>query len=95
MMNDVVITAKSLEIKKEKDADGNDIFVVSRRHSGTAGTFKSDGSTGGVYSSWDVVLEKIADLNLPSRLLNGIKKQLDSAGFALVNLSSLDSPSEE
>jgi hypothetical protein len=91
-MDEVIITASSLEFKKEKDADGGDVFVVTRRHFGKAGTFNTDGSTGGVYSSWETVLEKIKDLNLPSRLLNGVKKQLDSIGSATINMTEMDRP---
>jgi hypothetical protein len=85
-MEEVVVTKRVLEIKKKKDRDGGDVFEVSRRHSGKAGTFNTDGSTGGVYSSWETVLEKIKDLNLPPRLLNGAKQMLDSAGFATIDL---------
>jgi hypothetical protein len=85
-MEEVVVTKRVLEIKKKKDSDGGDVFEVSRRHFGKAGTFKTDGSTGGVYSSWETVLEKVNDLNLPPRLLNGAKQLLDSAGFATIDL---------
>lgn len=85
-MEEAVVTKRVLEIKKFKDRDGVDVFEVSRRHSGHAGTFKTDGSTGGVYSSWETVLEKTKDLNLPPRLLNGAKRMLDSAGFATIDL---------
>ncbi len=87
-MEDLVVTKKVLEIKKEKDRDGRDVFQVSRRHFSEAGTFKTNGSTGGVYSSWEIVLEKVKDLNLPPRLLNSAKQMIDSAGFATINLLS-------
>jgi hypothetical protein len=88
-MDEVVITARSIEIKKEKDADDRDVFVVSRKRSGNAGTFNVADSTGGVYSSWERVLDELSDLNLPSRLLNGVKQQLDSAGFATINMTEM------
>jgi hypothetical protein len=83
---EVEITKLVLEIKKEKDSDGKDIFLVSRRRMGKAGTFNTEGSEGGYYSSWETVLEKIKDLNLPSGLLNGAKQQVDLAGSATINL---------
>lgn len=86
-VEDVEIVAKSIEIKKEKDADGKDVFIVSRKHSGNAGTFNVAGSTGGVYSSWERAVESLQDLNLPSRLLSGMKKQLDTADFATLNIT--------
>jgi hypothetical protein len=86
-MDEVVVTARSVEIKRKKDRDGQDVFEVSRRRTGKAGTFNVEGSEGGTYSSWEVVLAKIADLDLPPRLLNAAKKQLDSAGFAVINVA--------
>ena len=88
-MDEVAITARSIEIKKEKDADDRDVFVVSRKRSGKAGSLNVDDSTGGVYSSWERVLEELSDLNLPSRLLNGVKKQLDSVGSATINMTEM------
>jgi len=85
-MEEVVITKRVLEIRTKRDADGNDLFDLSRKEFATAGTMNADRSTGGVYSSWERVLEEIADLDLPSRLLNGAKAQLDKVGFATINM---------
>jgi hypothetical protein len=85
-MKELVVTKRVLEIKKKKDRDGGDVFEVSRRHFGAAGTFNTDGGTGAVYSSWETVLEKTKDLNLPPRLLGGAKQMIDSAGFATIDL---------
>lgn len=86
-MEEVVITARSVEIRKKKDADGGDVYAVSHLRAGTAGNFNVSGNTGGIYSSWDRVLEELKDLNLPSRLLNGARKQLDSVDFVRINLA--------
>jgi hypothetical protein len=85
-MEEVVITKRVLEIKKKKDADGGDVFELSRKEFGSAGTMNTERSTGGVYSSWERVLKEVEDLNLPSRLLNGAKAQLDAAGFTTINV---------
>ena len=51
-MEEVEITATRIEINKKKDADGGDVFEVSIKRSGKAGSFDIARSTGGVYSSW-------------------------------------------
>jgi hypothetical protein len=83
---DVAITAQSIEIKKAKDADGGDVYEFSLKRLGKAGTIDVAGSTGGVYSSWERVMQEIAPLNLPSRLLNGAKTELDAKGFVTINM---------
>jgi hypothetical protein len=85
-MEEVVITKRVLEMKKRKDADGGDVFELSRKEFGSVGAMNTDRCTGGVYSSWERVLKEIEDLNLPSRLLNGAKARLDAVGFATINI---------
>ena len=90
MIEKVEITAPSVEIRKEKDAEGQDLFFITRRRSGEAGGYLIVGRDNqGTASSWDLVLEKISDLNLPSRLLNGAKRQLDQVGSAIINVSGV------
>jgi hypothetical protein len=86
-MEEVEITATRIEINKKKDADGGDVFEVSIKRSGKAGSFDIAGSTGGVYSSWERVVEELKDLNLPSRVLNGMKKQLESVDSVFFNMT--------
>ena len=70
-----------LEIVNEKDANERDVFLVSRKPAGI-----TSAGTGTYYSSWTMVEHGLSDLNLPTRLLNGMKEQVDARGFAAVNL---------
>jgi hypothetical protein len=71
-----------LEIAKEKDANERDVFLVSRKHVG-----QTSAGTGTHYSSWAMVEHGLSGLNLPTRLLSGMKEQVDSRGFATANLT--------
>jgi hypothetical protein len=70
-----------VEIVKEKDANERDVFLVSRKHAGI-----TSAGSGTYYSSWTMLENGLSDLNLPTGLLNGMKEQVDSRGFATVNL---------
>jgi hypothetical protein len=85
-MEDVLISKMVVDIEKQKDRDGRDVFTVSRRQVGKAGSFDVAGSTGATYSSWQRVLAELEDLNLPTRLLDGVKRMVDTVGSATINL---------
>jgi len=70
-----------IEIAKEKDANDKDVFLVSRKHAGPTSAGK-----GTYYSSWTMVEQGLSDLNLPTRLLNGMREHVYSRGFDTVNL---------
>jgi hypothetical protein len=91
MTEEVKIPATSVEIRLEKDSEGKDVFFISRRRLGNAGKIDLVGTENlGTASSWEFVQEKIGELNLPSRLLNAAKKQLEDVGFAIINASEVE-----
>jgi hypothetical protein len=91
MTEEVTISARSIEIRVEKDSDGKDLFFISLRHLGNAGKIDIAGTENlGTASSWELVQEKIAELNVPSRLLSAAKKQVEASGFAVINMSEVN-----